>query len=109
MIMVPPDENPLQAATDVLSCVRVQTPCPARLRFVVVELVRISEWAHAHSPTVADCHRRRSMRDAGLACRLAAELLHDAVLRPWSIIEATQTNEGGIGRRSKFPSSVVRS
>ncbi len=102
MMKVPPTNHPPHQDRDAVAVVRVPTVCPARVRFVIVELVRIAEWTHSHGPTVEDHDRHRSMRDAGLACRLAAELLHEGVLRPWSVMESRATDEDRDGTSAEL-------
>lgn len=101
MNVVPPYSNQPHTCRNTALNVRAPTLCPVHVRFVVVELVRIAAWAQSHSPTVAEDHRRRCMQDAGLACRLAAELLHDAVLRPWGVIQSRTADDGAMDEHAE--------
>lgn len=49
---------------------------------VVVDLVRIGAWVEQQAGVTTDAIRRRQLHTAHLACRLTAEIVHDALFRP---------------------------
>jgi len=49
---------------------------------LVADLVRLSVWVEQQGVLTQDRSRRRSLHLTHLSCRLAAEVVHDTILRP---------------------------